>query len=96
MLSESDARAMALAPSEPALERAIELDFFFDGRTGARRRATVTAAGRGPLEIGGGVVDAIRYEVSGDLDQHVWFDESGAWVQWRLWRQGAAITLTRE
>jgi hypothetical protein len=31
----------------------------------------------------------------GGLDQHVWFDDSGAWVQWRLWRQGAAITLAR-
>ncbi|MGH6903426.1 MAG: DUF6134 family protein, partial [Geminicoccaceae bacterium] len=84
------------APSEPSLESAIERDFFFDSRTGALLRATVTAAGREPLEIGDGVVDAIRYEVSGELDQHVWFDESGAWVQWRLWRQGAAITLTRE
>jgi hypothetical protein len=86
----------ATAPSEPSLESAIERDFFFDSRTGALLRATVTAAGREPLEIGDGVVDAIRYEVSGDLDQHVWFDASGAWVQWRLWRQGAAITLTRE
>jgi hypothetical protein len=86
----------ATAPSEPSLESAIERDFFFDSRTGALLRATVTAAGRGPLEIGDDVVDAIRYEVSGDLDQHVWFDASGAWVQWRLWRQGAAITLTRE
>jgi Family of unknown function (DUF6134) len=84
------------APSEPSLESAIERDFFFDSRTGALLRATVTAAGREPLAIGDGVVDAIRYEIAGDLDQHVWFDASGAWVQWRLWRQGAAITLTRE
>jgi hypothetical protein len=86
----------ATAPSEPSLESAIEREAFFDSRTGALLRATVTAAGREPIEIGDGVVDTIRYEVSGDLDQHVWFDQSGAWVQWRLWRQGAAITLTRE
>jgi hypothetical protein len=86
----------ATAPSEPSLESAIERDFFFDSRTGALLRATVTAAGREPLAIGDGIVDAIRYEIAGDLDQHVWFDASGAWVQWRLWRQGAAITLTRE
>ena len=36
------------------------------------------------------------YEVTGDLEQHIWFDPTGAWVQWRLWRQGAAITLVRE
>jgi hypothetical protein len=86
----------ATAPSEPSLESAIDRDFFFDSRTGLLLRATVTAAGREPVEIGDDIVDAIRYEVSGELDQLVWFDASGAWVQWRLWRQGAAITLTRE
>jgi Family of unknown function (DUF6134) len=86
----------ATAPSEPSLASAIERDVFFDSRTGALLRATVTAAGREPVEIGDDIVDAIRYEVSGELDQHVWFDASGAWVPWRLWRQGAAITLTRE
>jgi hypothetical protein len=86
----------ATAPSEPSLASAIERDVFFDSRTGALLRATVTAAGREPVEIGDDIVDAIRYEVSGELDQQVWFDASGAWVQWRLWRQGAAITLTRE
>ena len=84
------------APSEPSLERAIRRDRFFDSKTGELLDAKVTAAGREPLEVGQGVVDAARYEVAGELDQHVWFDASGAWVQWRLWRQGAAITLTRE
>ncbi|MGH6895620.1 MAG: DUF6134 family protein [Geminicoccaceae bacterium] len=84
------------APSEPSFESAIRRDRFFDMRTGALLNATVTAAGREPLKVGDGVVDATKYEVTGDLDQHVWFDASGVWVQWRLWRQGAAITLTRE
>ena len=65
-------------------------------KTGELLNATVTPAGREPLKVGQDVVDAARYEVAGELDQHVWFDASGAWVQWRLWRQGAAITLTRE
>jgi hypothetical protein len=83
------------APSEPSLAFAIERDWFFDSRTGELLNATVTAAGREPIRVGQNVVDAARYEVAGELDQHVWFDDSGAWVQWRLWRQGA-ITLTRE
>lgn len=86
----------ATAPSEPSLEFAIERDWFFDSKTGELLNATVTPAGREPLKAGQDVVDAIKYEVTGDLEQHVWFDGSGAWVQWRLWRQGAAITLTRE
>jgi hypothetical protein len=84
------------APSEPSLEATIRRDWFFDSKTGALLAATVTPAGREPIKVGDGVVAAARYEIAGDLDQHVWFDASGAWVQWRLWRQGAAITLTRE
>jgi len=84
------------APSEPSLEHAIRRDRFFDSKTGELLDAKVTAAGRDPVEVAGAVVDAAKYEVAGELDQHVWFDATGAWVQWRLWRQGAAITLTRE
>ena len=84
------------APSEPSLEFAIRRDWFFDSKTGEFLKASVTPAGREPIKVGDGVVEATRYEIAGDLDQHVWFDAGGAWVQWRLWRQGAAITLTRE
>jgi len=84
------------APSEPSLEFAIERDSFFDSKTGEPLDATVTRVGREPLKLGEDVVDAIKYEVAGELRQNVWFDDTGAWVQWRLWRQGAAITLARE
>jgi hypothetical protein len=86
----------ATAPSEPSIERAIRRDWFFDSKTGALLNATVTPASREPLKIGDEVVEATKYEIAGELDQHVWFDAAGAWVQWRLWRQGAAITLVRE
>jgi len=84
------------APSEPSLERAIQRTRFFDSRTGALLSATVVRAGRERLELGQDVVEATRYEITGDLEQQVWFDASGVWVQWRLMRQGAAITLMRE
>lgn len=84
------------APSEPSLEFAIQRAWFFDSKTGELLHATVTPARREPLKVGQDVVEATRYEITGDLEQHVWFDGSGAWVQWRLWRQGAAITLVRE
>jgi Family of unknown function (DUF6134) len=84
------------APSEPSLEFAITREWFFDSRTGALLNTAVTRAGRDPLKVGDRVVKATRYEIAGDLDQQVWFDDSGAWVQWRLWRQGAAITLVRD
>jgi hypothetical protein len=86
----------ATAPSVPSLDFAIERDWFFDSRTGELLNASVTRAGSEPLKIGDSVVEATRYEIAGDLEQHVWFDRTGAWVQWRLWRQGAAITLVRD
>lgn len=86
----------ATAPSVPSLHFAIEREWFFDSRTGKLLNASVTRAGREPLKVGDSVIEATRYELAGDLEQHVWFDDTGAWVQWRLWRQGAAITLVRD
>jgi hypothetical protein len=84
------------APSEPSLARAIEREWFFDSKTGALLHATVTRAGRDPLQLGQEVVAAVKYEITGELEQEVWFDATGVFAQWRLWRQGAAITLTRQ
>ena len=84
------------APSEPSLEFAIRRERLFDSKTGVLLAATVTPVGLEPLKVGDAVVEASKYEITGDLEQHVWFDATGAWVQWRLWRQGAAITLLRE
>jgi hypothetical protein len=95
MVGRTEAPA-ATAPSVPSLDFAIAREWFFDSKTGELLNATVTRAGREPLKVGEHVVEATRYEIAGDLDQHVWFDDGGAWVQWRLWRQGAAITLVRE
>jgi hypothetical protein len=86
----------ATAPSEPSLDSAIQRDWFFDGKTGELLSGSVSSGGRAPLKLGNRVIHATRYDVTGDLEQQVWFDASGAWVQWRLWRQGAAITLVRE
>jgi hypothetical protein len=83
-------------PSEPSLEPAMRQGWFFDSKTGELLSAKVTPAGREPLALGRAVVDAERYDIAGDLEQQVWFDQAGVWIQWRLWRQGAAVTLTRQ
>lgn len=85
----------ATVPSQPSIVQAIARAHFMDIKTGELLAAEVRAAGRERLQLDGRTVEAERYEVSGDLEQHVWFDATGVWVQWRLWRQGAAITLTR-
>ena len=84
-------------PSQPALERAASGSVLFDVRTGETLAATTRPAGREWLKLGGGApVETTRYETTGELEQTVWYDPSGLFARWRLWRQGAAITLTRD
>jgi Domain of unknown function (DUF6134) len=90
-----EAPAMTV-PSQPSLAAAIVRTTFMDIRTGELLEARVTAAGHEMLRLASGPVESEKYEVAGDLEQVVWYDAAGVFVQWRLWRQGAAITLIRE
>lgn len=82
-------------PSQPSLVGAIARTTFMDIKTGQLLGARVSAAGREILQLAGEPVETEKYEVAGDLDQVVWYDAAGVFVRWRLWRQGAAITLER-
>ena len=35
-----------------------------------------------------------RYEMNGDLERELWFDEEGNWVQLRFVKDGSRITFT--
>jgi Domain of unknown function (DUF6134) len=83
-------------PSQPSLAGAIARTTFMDIRTGRLLAGRVTLAGHETLQLASGPVETERYEVAGDLEHVVWYDATGVVAQWRLWRQGAAITLTRE
>ena len=83
-------------PSQPSLAGAIARTTFMDIRTGQPLEARVTLAGHETLQLAGGPVETERYEIAGQLEHVVWYDASGVVVQWRLWRQGAAITLSRD
>jgi hypothetical protein len=83
-------------PSQPSLEHAIERHWFFDIETGALQAGRVAPLGAKTLDLGAGPVETRGYEVVGDLEQRVWFDQGGVFAKWLLWRQGAAITLIRE
>jgi hypothetical protein len=100
MIDSAAGRIMAPAdtvPSQPALERAASRSVVFDVRTGETLAATTRFAGREWLKLGSGApVETTRYETTGELEQTVWYDTNGLFARWRLWRQGAAITLTRD
>ncbi len=83
-------------PSQPSLAGATAGTTFMDIKTGRLLAAQVRPAGRETLQLASGPVETERYEITGELEEVVWYDATGVVVQWRLWRQGAAITLTRE
>ncbi|HSA83239.1 MAG TPA: DUF6134 family protein [Geminicoccaceae bacterium] len=86
----------ATVPSQPSLAGTALRNRFFDIKTGELLDATVRPAGPEWLKLRDRPVAAEKYEVTGELEQIVWYDATGLFAQWRLWRQGAAITLTRE
>lgn len=87
----------ATVPSQPSLELATSRGAFFDIKTGELLTARVQPAGREWLKLAGArPLETAKYETAGELEHTVWYDQSGVFAQWRLWRQGAAITLTRD
>jgi hypothetical protein len=100
MIEGSEGRVVAPAatvPSQPSLALAVPRGNFFDTKTGGLLTATVGPAGREWLKLGGEqAVETARFETTGGLEQTVWYAADGVFAQWRLWRQGAAITLTRD
>ena len=86
----------ATVPSQPSRMLASPRTRFFDIKTGELLEATVRPAGPEVVKLGGAPVATERFETTGELEQIVWYDATGLFAQWRLWRQGAAITLTRE
>jgi len=85
-----------VAPTQPSHEGAIERRWFMKVGTGELLEATVERAGPVTIMLGGKQVEATRYDVFGDLEQEVWFDDSGLWVKWRLARDGGTISFMRE
>jgi hypothetical protein len=86
----------ATVPSQPSRRLEAPRTRFFDIKTGELLEATVRAAGPEFLKLGGVPVATERFETTGELEHVVWYDATGLFAQWRLVRQGAAITLTRQ
>lgn len=99
MIEGSAGRTLAPAatvPSQPSLANLEGRTSFMDIKTGALLEATVMYAGRVFLDLAGAQVATDEFAIEGELEQQVWYDATGIFAQWRMWRQGAAITLTRD
>jgi len=91
----SEAPLLAV-PDHPWNHEVVGRTLLFDPVDGTFRRVEVTDAGQAPLDVGERQIMARKYLVSGDLELELWYDETGAWVKWRMHDGRGAVTMTRQ
>jgi hypothetical protein len=52
---------------------------------------TITPAGRDQIRAQGTLVEATRYEYSGDIETTVWYDDSGRWVKMQFTAKNGSV-----
>ncbi|MEZ5936561.1 MAG: DUF6134 family protein [Alphaproteobacteria bacterium] len=82
--------------SHPWNVRVIDRPLIFGQRDGEIRHVEAEAVGEEPLTIGGKRIIAKKYLVTGDLERELLYAPDGTWLQWRLDRDGKAVTITRQ
>ena len=82
--------------SHPWNIEAVDRLTLFGQRDGRIHRVNVESAGEEIIEIGGKSIIAQKYVVRGDLERELLYGPDGTWLQWRLDRDGKAITITRQ
>jgi Family of unknown function (DUF6134) len=85
-----------VVPDHPWNHDAIGRTLLFDPIDGTFRHVEVADAGEAPIQVDGRKIMARKYVVSGDHEVELWYDESDAWVQWRMQHERGAVTMTRE
>ena len=83
-------------PSHPWNVDVIDRSLVFGQRDGQIRSVHVEATEEETVTIGDKTIMAKKYVVGGDLERELLYGPDGAWLQWRLERDGKAITITRE
>jgi len=82
--------------SHPWNVDAVDRKVLFGQRDGRIHEVSVEAAGEEVVTIGDKTINAKKYVVSGDLERELFYSPDGTWLQWRLERNGKAITITRQ
>jgi hypothetical protein len=81
-------------PSHPWNKDIVKSDLLMESKTGKLLNIGIASAGAETLQIGDRAVVTTRYEMNGDLERELWFDEEGNWVQLRFVKDGSRITFT--
>ena len=85
-----------IVSNHPWNHEVIERTLLFDTQRGRLQEVEVTAAGTETIAVAGREVAAQKYQITGDLERELWYDDAGNWLQSRLEHNGAKITLTRQ
>ncbi len=81
-------------PTHPWNKGILESGLLMATKTGELLEVEIASVGAETLELDGRSVAATRYEMTGDLERELWFDEEGNWVQLRFEKDGSQITFT--
>ncbi len=84
-------------PTDPWHLKLIHRTQLFDRLDGQVAEVRVNDLGREPLDIGGHVIDARKFAISGPRDQEFWFDRaSGLWLKSIIHHGSGDVTITRQ
>jgi hypothetical protein len=83
-------------PSHPWNVDVIDRSVVFGQRDGRIHSVYIETTDDEAVTIGDKTIMAKKYTVRGDLERELLYGPDGAWLQWRLQRDGKAITITRQ
>ncbi len=83
-------------PSHPWNVDVIDRSTVFGQRDGSIHNVYVETTDEEIVTIGDKAITAKKYTVRGDLERELLYGPDGTWLQWRLERDGKAITITRQ
>jgi hypothetical protein len=78
-------------PSTHWNENQMKQPTMFSTETGEMLPMKVTTRGVEKVKVGGGMVDARRYDVDSDVDASFWYDAQGRWVKTAFEAEGSNI-----
>lgn len=82
-------------PTHPWNAAILKETLLMDSKTGSLLRVAVSKVGLETLELSKGQIKATKYQVTGDQERELWFDQERNLVKIKLFSDGKAVTLTR-
>jgi hypothetical protein len=81
-------------PTHPWNKDIVKSGLLMESKTGKLRKVAIASAGAETLVLDDRSVTTTRYEMTGEMERELWFDEQENWVRLRFVKDGSWITFT--